>query len=55
MSEMTFPEITERLKALDEVTLLELLNIDSDMLVDAFMDRIEDRIEKLKQEIDYDL
>lgn len=32
-----------RLRQLDEVTLLELLNIDSSMLVDAFLDIIDEK------------
>ena len=53
---MTFPELLERLKKEDEVYLLELINISSDELVDAFEDKIEDRKAYIKQQLaeDYD-
>ena len=49
MSEITFEELKERLAGLDEVTLMEILDIHSDELVEAFEDRIEDNIDKLKR------
>ena len=36
----------------DEVTLLELLDINSEELVERFSDKIEQRYEKLQQELD---
>lgn len=44
-------EIKERLMALDEVTLLELLEISSEELVEMFADRIEDNADKLEREV----
>jgi len=44
-------EIKERLTTLDEVTLLELLNISSEDIVEMFSDRIEDNADKLEKEI----
>jgi hypothetical protein len=44
-------EIKERLTALDEVTLLELLNISSEDIVEMFSDRIEDNADKLEKEV----
>lgn len=44
-------EIKERLTALDEITLLELLNINSEDIVEVFSDRIEDNADKLEKEI----
>lgn len=44
-------EIKERLIELDEVTLLELLNITSEDLVELFSDRIEDNADKLEKEV----
>jgi hypothetical protein len=44
-------EIKERLKALDEVTLLELLEISSEDLVEMFSDKIEDNVDKLEKEV----
>jgi ribosome assembly protein YihI (activator of Der GTPase) len=40
-------ELLEALRSLDEISLLELLEINSDELVDAFLDKIDDNIEKL--------
>lgn len=49
MSEITLDELKERLASLDEVTLMELLDIHSDELVEAFEDRIEEEQDKLKR------
>ena len=47
--ELTLEELKEKLAGLDEVTLMEILDIHSDELVEAFEDRIEDNINKLKR------
>lgn len=52
MNNITFEELKEALKRLDEVTLLELLGIQSDDLVDRFDDVIEKKQEYLTKEID---
>ena len=44
-------EIKERLKDLDEITLLELLDITSEDLVEMFSDKIEENADKLEQEV----
>lgn len=44
-------EIKERLIELDEVTLLELLDITSEDIVEQFSDRIEERADKLEKEV----
>lgn len=46
---LTFDELKERLAGLDEVTLMEILDIHSDELVEAFEDRIEEEQNKLKR------
>jgi hypothetical protein len=51
---LTVPELKERLKRLDEVSLLELLNISSEELVDSFSDNIENNYESLCKEVDWD-
>lgn len=51
---MTLEEIVERMRRFDEVYLMEILNISSDDLIEAFRDRIEEHIEKLKKEVDED-
>ena len=48
----TFSELCEELKRIDETTLLELLEISSEEIVDKFEDRIEDRLDKLLYNID---
>jgi hypothetical protein len=52
MTNLTFEELKERLEMLDEVTLLELLNIQSSDLVQRFEDMIEDNRDKLEREIE---
>lgn len=49
---LTFEELKEKLKRLDEITLLELLDISSDDLVERFYDIIEDNQLKLKRMLD---
>ena len=49
---ITFEELKEALKRLDEVTLLELLGLQSDDLVDRFDDVIEKRQEYLIKELE---
>jgi hypothetical protein len=49
---ITFEELKEALKRLDEVTLLELLGIQSDDLVERFDDVIEKKQEYLTKELD---
>jgi len=40
-------ELTEELRKIDEITLMELLNLTSDDLVDAFLDRIDEHYVRL--------
>ena len=44
---LTFEEIKERLKREEECSLLELLDLTSEDIVERFQDIIEDRIEEL--------
>ncbi len=44
-------ELIEELKHVDEITLLELLNIDTQDIIDAFLDRIEENQSKLIKHI----
>lgn len=41
-------ELIELLRQVDEVTLLELLELTSDDIIDAFLDRIEDNEERVR-------
>ena len=54
---LTLNDVKDRLKYLDEVTLLEILDISSEDLVDRFTDLIENSFEDLAYELadeDYD-
>jgi hypothetical protein len=44
---MSLPNLLHNLRKLDETTLLELLEITSDDLVDAFLEKIEERLDFL--------
>lgn len=44
---MDFKDLCERLKKLDEVTLMEVLDLSSEDLVDRFEDVIEERFDLL--------
>lgn len=53
MTTLTLPELKERLKSLDEVILLELLDIASEDLVETFGDIIENNYNRLLKEVDW--
>ena len=44
---LTLSDIRDKLKDLDEVTLIELLGVNTEQIVDAFEDIIEDRADEL--------
>ena len=46
----TFNELKEHLTTLDEVSLLEVLEINSEELVERFEDKIESKQEQLTEE-----
>lgn len=48
---LSFEEIKERLKQYDEVTLLEILGVSSEELVERFDDLIEDNIEYFHEQV----
>ena len=48
---LTFKDLKDRLKSLDEITLLEVLNISSEDLVERFEDLIELRFDELHDEL----
>jgi len=43
---ITYEELRDRLRGVDEISLLELLDISSEDIVERFQDRIENRIEQ---------
>lgn len=49
---LTFEELKEKLQRVDEVTLLELLEIRSEDIVERFEDYIEEQQDKLMREIE---
>lgn len=53
---LTIHDLFDRLKELDELSILEILNLTSEQLVDRFQDEIEDKfdtlIEKFEDEDD---
>jgi len=52
---LTLPELYDKLKEVDELTLLELLEVNADQIVEAFKDLIDenaDKLEKLFEESD---
>lgn len=49
---MTKTEIIEQLKREDEWTLLELLDINSEELVDAFLDKVEEHLDRVYRHYD---
>ena len=48
----TFSELCEELKKIDETTLLEILEISSEEIVNKFEDKIEDRLDDLLENVD---
>lgn len=49
---LTLTDILDRLLREDEVSILEILNIDTEMLLDRFSDIIEDKQDYLKELLD---
>ena len=49
---LTLTDLQERLKKIDEISLLEILEISSEDLVDRFVDLIENKYDTLKEEFE---
>lgn len=49
---LTLEELKEKLKRVDSISLLEVLEIDSDELVEAFTDAIVQRYDQLVEEFE---
>lgn len=49
---LTLNDIKDRLKQIDEIDLLELLDINSEDIVERFTDLIEDNFDKLEKEVE---
>lgn len=51
---LTFADMLERLRHIDEVSLLEVLNISAEDIVERFEDRIRDRFDQLEEDLTED-
>ena len=49
---LTLRDLCDKLKRLDEVTLLEVLDISSEDIVDRFEDMIEEHYDQLEKELE---
>lgn len=49
---LTIPELQERLKKLEETILLEVLEINSEEIVERFVDKIEDKFDELSDDFE---
>lgn len=49
---LSYKEVCEELTKIDETTLLEVLNISSEDIVNHFQDKIEDNLEELSNDLD---
>ena len=49
---LTLIDIKEKLKFLDEITILEVLNISTEDLIERFTDKIEDKADELEGELE---
>ena len=48
---LTIRDICDKLYQLDEITLLEVLDITSEEIVDRFLDKVEDKADQLEEEL----
>ena len=48
---LTFIDVCDRLKQQDEISILEILEINSDELVDRFKDKVEENYEELADDL----
>jgi hypothetical protein len=51
---LTLLDIKEKLKLLDEITILETLNISTEDLLERFIDRIEENADTLEGDLEED-
>ena len=49
---LSFKEVCEELTKIDETTLLEILDISAEDIVNHFQDKIEDNLEELSNDLD---
>ena len=51
---LTLRDILDRLAQLDETQLCDILGISSEDILDRFLDVVEDKIDKLEIEVDWE-
>lgn len=51
---LTLHDIKDRLKHVDEISLLEILEISSEDIIERFQDRIEDKQDELEEDLSDD-
>lgn len=49
---LTLKDVIERLKKIDEVSILEVLEISSEDIIDRFEDKIEDNFNELQEDLE---
>ena len=49
---LTFIDVRDRLKQQDEISVLEVLEINSEELVDRFKDRVEEKFDYLVEDLE---
>lgn len=49
---LTFTDVCDRLKKQDEISVLEVLEITSEDLVDRFQDKIEDKLDYFIEDLE---
>lgn len=49
---ITLADVINHLKRIDEISLLEVLDISSEDLVDRFVDKVEDKYEQLAEDFE---
>lgn len=49
---ITLRDLVSRLQKLDEITLLEVLDINAEELTERFMDKVEEKFEELSEEFE---
>jgi hypothetical protein len=49
---LTLRDVMSKLTTLDEITLLEVLEITSEELVERFIDKVENKYDQLEKELD---
>ena len=51
---LTYYDLLEKMMMLDELTIIEILDIDSEDLVNKFSDRINDKLEELSEDFKHE-